>query len=563
MATNTNKRYIDIENTNTRVGYNYIKQEFYVTNTDTNTQPYTTYRDTLQKIRNVLTAIGITEEQISNQEIQELKVYTETLYKVVYTLSNTGSYIHTLQFNDFEKYPLTLDCEKAKLYIMNSTIIYDLTLNESPRNVRIPRILSFYKDTLGLLISETDMRYFYSLLVAYYYPTCYNQVIKDTETNKYFYNNKFLLSNYSNTSNAVYQCTCNPNNTATNTQIGYVVATDTTTNTITLSEDLQEDKLQGYNKIILKGTDTYIEDLGTTYSADGEYTIASIQNNTITVKETIPYLYDFPYKECYVVTANYSISQIDRSTRQITLTTNPTNILVGDIIEILNATITTPYETISCNGSYTVQYIQDNIITVEEEIPTDITYTEQTGYGILRKEVFISNISRIYNKKLTLTDTTDFDLTGAIIGIHNIGYLNTTIDYYTVSAYTTNTITVNESIQAYNFINTCATLSIPIPTGNTEYLIDITSVSEDKASEMPVGEFLVNNFTECHDYLGTLEGLVLPTATTEGNLYKEVPSTLPLIEIPDLTTPNSEDNITCSMEEMGFKGLYSEIYKGN
>ena len=131
-----NKRYIDVD-ADTRVGFNYIKQKFYVTNKE-----YTTYRTSIAEIQEVLHALEITD--ITDEELQNLKDYTEDLYKVTYTLQDTGAYIHTLQFNDFADYPLTLDCEKKKLYIMNSTIIYDLTLNESPRNVRIPRILSFY-----------------------------------------------------------------------------------------------------------------------------------------------------------------------------------------------------------------------------------------------------------------------------------------------------------------------------------------------------------------------------------------------------------------------------------
>ena len=186
-------RYIDID-TDTRVGFNYIKNQYYVTN-----KGYTTYRnsDTEAEIQEVLHALDITS--VTDEELLELKDDMEELYKVSYTLQDTGAYIHTLQFNDFKRYPLTLDCEKKKLYIMNSTIIYDLTLNESPKNVRIPRILSFYKNTLGLLMTTHDMSYFYSLLLSYYYPTCYNQVMYNTNTKKYFYNNKFLLSNYSNT----------------------------------------------------------------------------------------------------------------------------------------------------------------------------------------------------------------------------------------------------------------------------------------------------------------------------------------------------------------------------
>ena len=52
--TNANKRYIDID-TDTRVGFNYIKQQFYVTNKE-----YTTYRNTVADIQEVLAALEIT-----------------------------------------------------------------------------------------------------------------------------------------------------------------------------------------------------------------------------------------------------------------------------------------------------------------------------------------------------------------------------------------------------------------------------------------------------------------------------------------------------------------------
>ena len=542
-----NKRYIDID-VNTRVGFNYIKQKFYVTNKE-----YTTYRTSIAEIQEVLHALEITD--ITDEELQNLKDYTEDLYKVTYTLQDTGAYIHTLQFNDFKEYPLTLDCEKQKLYIMNSTIIYDLTLNESPRNVRIPRILSFYKNTLGLLISSEDMRYFYSLLLSYYYPTCYNQISYNEITDKYFYNNKFLLSNYSNTSNATYICTYNPNNNAAFTDIGYVVGTNTTNNTIILDKNISEEDLQGYNKIIIEGTTTTID--GNEYSADGEYTVEAIGNNILQVAETIPFAYEFPYKECYVLSAQYTITEMNRTNRTITLHEQPDNILVGDVILVSGASVESNFETISCNGTYTVESIQNKVITVEEEIPTDFD-----GEAILIKEVFISNISKIYNKKLTLTETTDLDLTGATILIHTIADGETTIENYPVSAFTTSTITVTGDVAAYNYINTCPKLYLPIPSPaeNAEVLIDVTSVSENAEEVFPMGEFMVGSFEQCQSYIGTLAGLVVPSTTIKDNLYNEIPSSIELEAIPDLTTAREGDTISCSIESMEFKGLYSKIY---
>ena len=544
-----NKRYIDID-TNTRVGYNYIKQQFYVTNKE-----YTTYRNTLPLIREVLNSLNIPQDNPTDEDIQALKDYTEDLYKVSFTWQDTGAYIHTLQFNDFDKYPLTIDCEKKKLYIMNSTIIYDLTLNESPRNVRIPRILSFYKNTLGLLISTEDMRYFYSLLLSYYTPTCYNQIALNTEINKYFYNNKFMLSNYDNSSNATYICTYNPNNTAQNTRVAYIVGADATANTLIAYPAMTEGDLQGYNKVTLTGANTTVNE--TEYTADGTYTIESIEGDTIKVRETIPYSYEFPYKECYVLSAQATITKMERQTRQITLTNLPENVLTGDIILVSGATVITEYETISCNGTYTVELIQGNTITVTEEIPTDFT-----GTATLIKEVFISNIATIRAKKLTLTTATDFNLTGATVMVHTIGDTDTTIESYTVSDYTSTSITVAEDILAYSYTKTCPQLYIPVPTPNedAEVLIEITSVSENAETLMPLGEFMVDSFEQCQSYLGTLAGLVIPTDNTKDNMYKELPDTYTLERIPDITTAYKGDTITCSIESMACKGLYSKNY---
>lgn len=547
-----NKRYIDID-TDTRVGFNYIKQQFYVTNKE-----YTTYRNTLPQIREVLTALQIPQDNPTDEEIQALADYVETLYKVSYTLQDTGAYIHSLQFNDFSEYPLTIDCEKSKLYIMNSTTIYDLTLNESPRNVRIPKILSFYKNTLGLAISTTDMRYFYSLLLSYYKPTCYNQIGIDKNTDKLFYNNKFLLSNYNNTSNAVYQCTYNPNDTADNTKIAYVTNTDVDTDTIITSSPVTEDMLQGRDKIILKGTETTVN--GLDYTADGTYTIKSIEGNKIKVEETLPYSYNFPYKECYVLSAEAEVVKMEYLTRQITLTNLPANVLTGDVILISGATVSTEYETISCNGTYTVELIQGNVITVKEEIPTDFE-----GSATLIKEVFISNIASIRAKKLTLTDTTDLDLTGATVMVHTIGDTDTSIEPYTVNTYTSSSITVLEDISAYNYTNTCPKLYIPVPSPaeDVEVLIDVTAVSEQAESVFPMGEFMTDTFEQCQNYIGTLAGLVIPTETIKENLYKELPTSMTLESILDLTTAYEGDTISCSIESMSFKGLYSKIYSEN
>lgn len=638
------KRYIDIDG-NTRVGYNYLKQQFYVTN-----KSYTTYRDSDELIKVVLATLGITEDTYPEviENLPALQSTYEELYKVYYTLQDTGAYIHTIQFNDHEEYPLTIDCEKGKLYIMNTSIIYDLTVNESARSVRVPRILSYYRDTLGLIIEDTDMYYFYSLLVSYYYPTCYNQIGLNEDTNEYFYNNKFLLSNYSGTSPAVYNCTYNPNNNAPQTMLTHVIATDSTNNTITTSTPIAEESLLGYNKVRVEGTQELID--GTEYTADGTYTIDNIEDTTITVTDTIPFTYTFSYKECYVVdTPTYTISSMDATGYTITLSAIPTNLKVGDVIIVTGATVTTPYETISCNGSYTISQVgvissegveDKNTIVVEEPIPTNFTGTGAT----LIKEIFISNISTIEDNTITLTDTTDLTLTGANIYIHTIENEETTMTPYKVAVVsysvletnTNNTIVLSEdapdlyigdtiqlsgtsqdnntytilniqgktitvqtetplhefsgtgatitrvptntkyikvtgTIEDYDYEDACPVLYLPIPdkTQDTEVLIDVTSVSDDAKDVFPTGEFLTDTYEQCIAYINTLASLP-PSATDQryittikDNLYKKVPEEITLqTNIKDYTKAGQQ-YVSCSLDTMYLKGLYSHVYNEN
>ena len=153
-----NLRYIQIDD-DTRVGYSYVKEKFYVTN-----KGYTTYRDTIEQIQAVLTSMDITG--IPDMEIQALTDSLETLHNVYYTWNDEGSYIKSLQFNDFSENVLVLNCEKKKIYVTNSNIVYDLEINESIKNVRVPYLCSYYKSKLGIDIPQEDMLYFYNLLVG-------------------------------------------------------------------------------------------------------------------------------------------------------------------------------------------------------------------------------------------------------------------------------------------------------------------------------------------------------------------------------------------------------------
>ena len=128
-----NKRYIDITDY-IRVGYNYMKDMFYVMN-----KGAISYRANIPDIQAILHSLNITD--IEDSTIEGFKDTYEEITNLSYTLYNTGAYISSIQFNDFSDYPLILNCEKAKLYIQNSPIVFDLNTQESPKIVRLKGIL--------------------------------------------------------------------------------------------------------------------------------------------------------------------------------------------------------------------------------------------------------------------------------------------------------------------------------------------------------------------------------------------------------------------------------------
>lgn len=533
MATKT-KRYIDID-IYTRVGYNFLKGKFYVIHKATNT-----YRDSVEEIQQVLHSLGI--HSVSNSEIAALKSDSEVLVNIYYTWEDNGSYIKTLQFNEFKNYPLLIDCTKAKLQILNSNVIYDLNTNESPKIVRVPRLCSFYKDVLGLVIPKDTMLALYNLLVSYYKPTCYNQISlrEDTDTPLY-YNNNFILSNFDNSSIAVYNCTKNPNAIFNPVNIGNIVNINANTNIITLTEAIPQETIDTYSikkgtSIIIEGSETIVNEVP--YTCDGTYTIADITDNYIKVDGTLPTSYTFSYYTCSVLAYSYTISAINRENNSITLTNTPSNILVGDTIIVEGATITTPYETISCDGTYTVVRIEENSIIVEEEIPTDYT-----GNATLYKEIFISNINKIENNTIFLTEHTEITLQGSSIVVYN----NSIKTKYTVLSQdkSTNTLQV-ASIEDYT--PNYPKLQYPVP--SDEIMINVTSVKEEYEDEFPTGEFLLDNFAQVQAYTSTLANLTVPSNVVGDSIGKQVPLTMDVL-VSSLT------GYTVTLQLIG---LFSEIY---
>lgn len=543
------RRYYIIDN-DTTVGYNYLKQSFYVTNKDT-----TTYRTTAEEIKKVLNAIEVVIPNI-DEILSTMQNTDEELTDIFYTWEDTGSYIHTIQFNGYNTHPLTIDCEKAKLYIMNTPIIFNLNTSE-PITIRLDKLCSYYQNKLGLHISQENMYYFYNLLTSYYAPTCYNQI--QTPINKeepLYYSNMFFSSNFNDKAPAIYSCKFNAMGTMQYNLLGYLESTDTSTNIIQTVMPI--DDLEIGMKIHLHNANTTID--GTTYSADGTYTITNLQDNYILISENIPVSYQYPNQVCYIASSRNKISNISRDTNKVTLTSAvPDTIHVGDSIHITGTTITEEYDqAITCDGIYTVQAIEDKKLTLQEELPTN--YSGNSGY--IYKALLLGNIAQITPNTENHTSTISLYKT---IPYNNIQYISiynpekSMTNLYEVSAISDTTITITTDIDEYT--PNYPEVQKPLPTEET--LITVTdSINEAK---FPSGSFMVDNFKQVQNYLGIYKTLPIPTDEGDNNIKDSIGQAVPktyTISVPILK-PHDENITLYTIEYMTCHGLYSEVYSEN
>ena len=487
-----NKRYIQIQDTDVIVGFNYPKKQFYVTNKET-----TTYRTETTDTLDVLEALGITS--ITEEELLFLKNNWETLDKIYYTWDITGSFIHSIQFNNWDEYPIIMDCYKAKMYIQNSTTIFDLNANESAEIVRVPLISNFFKQTLGLELSSNILIAIYNLLMSYYNPEaisskykdyflthrCTNQIAPRSEDDKdreAKYTGVFQTSNFAYNNPLEYVCTTDPNNNPIPTQIGNISSINADTNTITLTRPIQDIypyKTDIGSQVIISGASTVVDE--EEYVLDGIYTITDMNTDKtiITVEETPATSYEYPYNTCYVLdTASYSIKSMSRDNSTITLSENPITLLTGDTITVTGATISTTYEDISLNGRYTVSGVnrvlssdttsyniqsmssQSNTITLST-VPINVNIGDTiTVYNAITTETgtetITSNTTRTITQVEAETTTTETEVgTTTQQQTENLDISGV----YTILNITQNVITVKEPIKA-NYTGATATASL-------------------------------------------------------------------------------------------------------
>ena len=534
--------------TDTSISYIFPEKVFQITNKETSTtrtlldNAYNVLKvvagdnpTTTVIVDNVPTTVPVTPQYI----IDTIVTPMETVNNLSYTWNSTGAYIQTIQFNDYSKYPLTLDLNKNKLYIMNSNIIYDLTLNESP-TPRIQYIQAFYSNTLGLLITFNDLEKIYDLLYSFYLPTVYNNIAPrqtDSTGNRLplSYTNQIKLSNNSNTSKATYTLTMNPNSTYNYTELARILQLQE--NVITLASTPTETINIGQT-LTLYNANTTVN--GTTYTADGDYIVESIEDNTITVDKEFPtpYLYEPPTLNA--VAYKSLIESVERANNTITLDNQAdlSQFLIGDQIQIKGTTITTEYETLTVDGTYTISDIQAHKIIVEEQPSTDYTYNDEENQPYLYKRILVQNIDTINNKTVTLEDTPLITLTNSDPVV--VIYQDKHEEFSTVSNVSNKIITVSDTLT--NFTNNSGILQKRTP--SPEVLIQVANSKDETL--MPNTTFMVDNSTQATAYLSLLNTLTVPTEACYNNSTGKVEETY-------------EIN-TSTVQYMNLLGLYNEIY---
>lgn len=491
----SNTRYKEINGI--RVGYNYPLQQYYITNKET-----TTYRTTIEDTRAVLETLDITVQDITNTELNTFKDSYETLFNTYYTWEDTGLYIKALQFNDWHDYPLIIDCEKATLYIKNSTTIFNIDTNESLRLIITPTLCNFYKDTLGLEI-DTHVMYSYCLLLLSYYaptrkdvqllynPKCVNiieQKEEDDDTTDYYYTNEFKAVSFDSKAPSTYTCYNNPLNQFNYTPIGNIIAL--ADNKIMLAENLDTDTypIRKGIKLQIEGVTETVDN--TTYTDDGLYTVEAISNNTVTVAETFPISYNYPLYTCSAIASQYTITSMNRENNSITVTETPDKVFVGDKIIVQNAIIPDEWGDISLNGEYTVSSILNKgdkksypisslvqntgntiTLTLSSSIPSlsigdtltlEYTLSYTTIEGTNNTETTSSNSTSEIVTDTTVTESTTSTISSSIQGNRTLtNYQSYTISC-TVEAILNSTITLQGSIKGITLPNATVTEGIAI-----------------------------------------------------------------------------------------------------
>lgn len=532
----------------TVVGFDFEKQYYYITNKNT-----TTTRTAVQDTLDVLDIVA-PDHTITENGLISLAQDMEALTDLYYTWEDTGAYIKAIQLNDYSKYPLVLDGNKKKIYILNSTIIFDLTLNDGLRP-RLEQVQAFYRDTLGLYVNLKDLEVLYKTLVSFYNPVCYNTITinQDYTSENYTlqYDNTLKLSNYRGTSLATYTCTLNPTNQYNHTPIGSIK--NITDNVITLTAEVPTEVHVG-SLINIINADTTIDT--TTYSANGTYTVQSVTNNQITTTENLPADFNVTLPTLNIVAYKNTISAINSEAQTITLTNSAEGFSIGDTIVVQDTVIQTDYETLSVDGFYSIIGIEDNILYVDEQPTTDYTSTSETAY--VYKPITIGEVIAIEDNTITLGDNPPSTLTTdtpIVVFTTTTTQEKPIMQYAEVLNVYDTTLLVDTSlidnVQKYGVLRN----STPFP-------YTLIKVENSKREDiLPNGEFMVDTPEQAIEYIGLLKTLVQPINIEEGEeAYTYIGNfTSCGMQVP--STYMITDHISSGINpEMECLGVYSKVY---
>lgn len=510
----------------TKVGYSFQEKVFYVENKGSRTE-----RDNVANTYKVLLIVAPTTE-VQEQDLQDLKDNLEEVTSLSYTLEDTGAYVKTIALNDYFSHPLTIDCSLKKLYIMNTDIVFDLTLNIDHSFI-INDLISYYTKTLGLNIPTSLMTSIYDFLYSYYTPTIYNHVTRDEDTNTLYYSSLISLSNFNNASPISYTLERNPKALTTPTVLGNIETLDQSNNTIILTQIPSATFPETHTELSL--TTSGITSGG--ISVDETYTYTNRENNIVYVKENLPIEYSFKYPKVYLQSPITSITSISNPTSSVTVS-SVTDFNVGDIVTIYNAS------NIGNNGEYEIVGIEGNIITFSTVPPVSLT----ANCGDLMKLTYIGDVVSISTNTITTKSPISLSTPSTIMVTTGEGK---TLEEWNieVSSVSGSTITVSSTLTNY-------TPSYPTLIYNKQAtLININMLSSTLGT-LPVGEFNVDDNEQCQEYINL--GKDSYTTQEDKEAFEEMctPPSEALENVWQVYTPID----TIADKPATFKGLYKEIY---
>ena len=524
----------------TKVGYGFQSKLYFIDNKGTRTT-----RVTSQDIFNVLnivtnstpyTKVDNVVTPITKGMLDSLAETDEEVTSLSCTYEDSGAYIKTITLNDYDYYPLTIDCDLSKLYIMNTDKVYDLTLNIDPQTY-IDDLIFFYSDTLGLDNTQLTslIPSIYSLLTSYYSPHITNMITKrqDSSTPLY-YNNLIKLSNYNNTGTLTYTLTINPDNIANLDKLGDIIGVDQDTKTLTIipSTPFSTFPETEDSNVYISGLS---ETIGAeTYTADGEYTCISTDttNNTLVVKEALPFSYSFPYPKVYLQYPNIGITSVDNRTASIVVS-SATGFNVGDTLTIYGSP-----DNVN-DGEYNIVGINGTTISLDSTPP--VSMTSNCGSAtVLRYLAEASSIDRTNGIVTFRTPLLEVPTTSANrFRVELPDNPNAYWSYWSRVITELTTTYIKSSSILPSFTPTYPTLSY----NKLAEIVNI-NVTSSALEELPEGEFNVDTYEQCQQYIGLGdESSYVPSTDNFEDANKQVP-----------------DNISYQGLDITVKGLYSEYY---